>query len=81
MNDELQKYYENRFVLFATTGWKDLIEDIEARIEAIQSIKTVSNMESLFTRKGELEALEWLKSLPELSSNAYEQLKLDGDIK
>ena len=81
MDNKLQVYYEDRFVLFSTPGWKDLIEDIEARIEAIQSIKTVSNMEVLFTRKGEIEALEWLKSLPDLSANAYEQLKLDGDIK
>ena len=81
MDNKLQVYYEDRLVLFSTPGWKDLIEDIEARIEAIQSIKTVSNMEVLFTRKGEIEALEWLKSLPDLSANAYEQLKLDGDIK
>lgn len=81
MDKELQNYYENRFVLFSMAGWKDLIEDIEVRIASIESIKTVSNMESLYTRKGELEALEWLKSLPELSANAYEQLKADGDIK
>ena len=77
----LQDYYEDRFTLLAQPGWKDLIEDIEFRIKAIASIKEIKDIETLFKRQGELDALEWIKSLPELSRSTYDQLKLDGDIK
>lgn len=74
MDRELELYYENRFNLFAEQGWKDLIEDIDVRIAAIQGIKGIKDVETLFTRQGELDALEWLKSLPELSERAFAEL-------
>lgn len=74
MDKELQKYYASRFDMFASQGWKDLIEDIDERIGSISSIKTVKDIEQLRVRQGELETLEWLKSLPELSNEVYKQL-------
>ena len=29
MEKELKQYYEDRFTMFTTKGWKDLVEDIE----------------------------------------------------
>ena len=29
MNKELQQYYEDRFTMFTTKGWKDLVEDLQ----------------------------------------------------
>lgn len=74
MNEELRKYYEARFNLFASQGWRDLIEDIDSRIDAISSIKAVKDIETLCRRQGEMETLEWLKSLPALSRDVYEEL-------
>lgn len=74
MNEELKKYYEARFDMFASQGWKDLIEDIDSRIESISSIKAVKDIEQLRQRQGELDTLDWLKSLPSLSREVYEQL-------
>lgn len=74
MNEELKKYYEARFDMFASQGWKDLIEDIDERIAAISSIMAVRDIEQLRQRQGELETLEWLKSLPQLSRDVYEEL-------
>ena len=81
MSKDLSKYYDDRFTLFATAGWKDFIEDLDTRIEAIQSVKGIKDMETLFKRQGELDTLEWIKSLPDLSKEAYDQLKADGEIK
>lgn len=75
MDEELQKYYSARFDMFASQGWKDLIEDIDARIETISSIKAVKDLDQLRIRQGELETLEWLKSLPELSNEVFKELK------
>jgi len=74
-DEELRKYYEARFDMFASKGWKDLIEDIEVRIDAISSIKGIKDFATLNIRQGELDALEWLKSLPNVSSAAYEELQ------
>lgn len=74
MDAELKKYYEARFDMFASQGWRDLLDDIETRIESISSIKAVKDIEQLRQRQGELETLEWLKSLPSLSREVYEQL-------
>lgn len=74
MNEELRKYYEARFDMFASKGWRDLIEDIDDRIESISSIKDVKDIEQLRQRQGELDTLEWLKSLPSMSREVYEQL-------
>ena len=81
MDKPLDKYYDDRFTLFAEPGWVDLIEDINERIKAIESIKGVDTLETLWKRKGELETLEWLKSLPEVSRQVFDQLKQDGEIK
>jgi hypothetical protein len=35
MNQELQKYYEERFSMMATEGWQDLLEDIDNMIEPL----------------------------------------------
>lgn len=74
MDNELKKYYAARFDMFASQGWRDLVEDIDERIDSISSIKAVKDIEQLRVRQGELEALEWLKSLPELSNEVYKQL-------
>ena len=81
MSKPLQEYYDDRFDLLAHPGWIDFMEDIDLRIKAIESIKGIKSEEELFKRQGELSALEWIKSLKELSLTAYEQLKADGDIK
>jgi len=75
IDEELRKYYEARFDMFASVGWIQLIEDIDARIDAISSIKGIKDFATLNIRQGELDALEWLKSLPNVSSAAYEELQ------
>lgn len=79
MNKELEKYYEERFVMFSSIGWKDLIEEVQERIEAINSINGIKDMDTLRLRQGELNILEWLRSLPETSNIVYKQLKDEED--
>jgi len=79
MDKELQRYYEARFLMFSEIGWKDLMEDIDKRIQAVESIKGVNDVETLWKHKGELECLEWLKSLPRISREVYEQLQAEDE--
>jgi len=74
MTPELQKYYESRFTMMATEGWKDLLEDIDNMIEPLNNISTIDDEKSLQFRKGELSILTWLKNLKQVSERAYEDL-------
>ena len=74
MTPELQKYYDERFSMMSTEGWKQLIEDIDNMIEPLNNIATISDEKSLQFRKGELSILTWLKNLKQVSERAYEDL-------
>jgi hypothetical protein len=74
MEKELQKYYEDRFSMMATQGWKDLIEDIDNMVNALNNISVVQDEKDLMFKKGELSILTWLKTLREVSERAFEEL-------
>jgi len=74
MTPELQKYYEERFSMMATQGWKDLLEDIDNMVNALNNISTVQDEKDLMYKKGEMSILTWLKTLKEVSERAYEEL-------
>jgi hypothetical protein len=74
MIPELQKYYEERFSTMATVGWKDLMEDIDNMINSLNNISTIPDEKSLQFKKGELSILTWLKTLKQVSTQAYEEL-------
>jgi len=74
MTPELQKYYENRFSMMASDGWMELIEDVDAMVEALNNISTIQDEKDLQFKKGELSILTWLKNLKEVSERAYEEL-------
>ena len=74
MNQELQKYYEERFSMMSTQGWVDLMEDVDKMIEPLNNISTIADERSLQFRKGEYSILIWLKNLKQVSERAFEDL-------
>ena len=74
MDKELQKYYEERFSMMATQGWKDLMEDVDNMVNALNNISVVQDEKDLMFKKGELSILTWLKTLKEVSERAFEEL-------
>jgi hypothetical protein len=74
MTPELQKYYESRFDMMSTEGWKDLTIDIDNMIESLNNLSVIPDGNSLMFKKGELSILTWLKTLKEVSERAYEEL-------
>jgi hypothetical protein len=74
VNPELQKYYEDRFSMMGSDGWKDLVEDIDSMIASLNNISVISDEQSLQFKKGELSILTWLKTLRQVSERAYEEL-------
>ena len=74
MNPELERYYEERFSMMSTQGWKDLMEDVDKMIEPLNNISTIADEKSLQFRKGELSILIWPKNLKQVSERAFEDL-------
>ena len=79
MNRELQDYYENRFAMMSTQGWKDLVEDIQTMIDATDRIGGLETEQQLHFKKGELSIMNWIKTLRESSTEVYEQLQVEED--
>ena len=74
MNKELQDYYESRFEMMSTNGWKDLVEDVDKIIVSLNNISTIDSEKDLQFKKGELSILTWLVNLKEISERAYEEI-------
>jgi len=60
--------------MMATEGWKDLVEDIDNMIYALNNISVIESESQLQYKKGELSILTWLKNLKQISERAYEEL-------
>jgi hypothetical protein len=75
MDKELEKYYEDRFSMMATQGWKDLLDDVKGMELATNEISGVQDEKTLHFRRGELSILRWILSLKQTSEKVYEDLK------
>lgn len=79
MDKALQKYYEDRFSMMASTGWADLLDDAKEIFKAVNNLAPVNTEADLFFRKGQLDILQWFLTLNESSAAAYDQLS-SGDV-
>lgn len=75
MDIKLQQYYEERFSTMATKGWADFIEDAQTLFDAYNQISTVESHEELHKRKGQLDILQWILTLKDVSEQSYEELQ------
>ena len=73
MDKELQEYYEARFDMMSTKGWKDLLTDVDKMIEERNNLMATKSLEELNLRKGQLDVLYWIKTLKQLSEESWEQ--------
>ena len=73
----LQKYYEDRFSMCATQGWKDLMADVQNMIVSTNQLSGIEDMRQLGLKQGEVSMMNWILSLQAVSEDAYEQLKED----
>lgn len=78
IDKQLQQYYENRFELFSTPGWQDLMEDAQKMFDALNQVLPIQNEAELQLKRGQLDILQWILSLKSVSEQSYEQL-MSGD--
>jgi len=80
LDKELQEYYEARFDMMSTKGYKDLLADVEVMIEERNNLMATQSLEDLNFRKGQLDVLHWIRTLKKLSEEAWEQLNNEENI-
>ena len=80
MTPELQRYYEDRFAMMTHQGWRDLLEDIDLMITSLNNVATIQDEKDLQFKKGELSILTWLKTLKQVSEQAYEDLQDEKNV-
>ena len=78
MDKKLQEHYERMFSMFASDGWKDLMEDVEKVYLANNNIMGIQSEQELHFKKGQLDVLQWFRSMKESYSQSYEQLMNDS---
>jgi hypothetical protein len=78
MDEKLQAYYEERFSMMATDGWKDFIEDAQQMFDALNNVLPIQNEAELQLKRGQLDILQWVLNLKNSSDQSYEQL-MSGD--
>ena len=75
MNLEEQKYYDNYFDLFNSSGWKQLIKELEDIYETSYSVESLNTIEELHKSKGEREILSRLLNFENGIEAAYASLQ------
>lgn len=78
MDKTLIKYYEDRFDMMSKQGWTDLIEDTQELYNSLNNVSTIATEADLHFKKGQLDILQWILTLKDVSADSYEQL-LSGD--
>jgi len=74
MDLNLQRYYEARLDMMSSTAWKELMEDVQAMLNATNTLSGATP-ENLGFKQGEVSIMRWLLALADTSEKAYEQLK------
>lgn len=80
MDKELQEYYEARFEMMSTKGYKDLLADVEVMIDERNNLMATQSLEDLNFRKGQLDVLHWIRTLKKLSEEAWEQMNNEENL-
>jgi hypothetical protein len=75
MDKDLQEYYEARFDMMSTKGWKDLMEDVDKMSVTYNNLFETSTIEDLYFKRGQIDILLWLLTLKETSETAWMELQ------
>jgi hypothetical protein len=75
MDKELQVYYEERFSMMGSDGWKDFMADVDNMMQSLNNLNAIPDEKTLHFKKGELSILMWLKGLKGISEQSYEAMQ------
>ena len=81
IDKELELYYRNIRDMFATVGWKQLMEDLNSNARVINSVEAAKDNEDLYFRKGQLAVIANLLNLEaQIDAAEAEALKEEDEV-
>ena len=80
MDKALQEYYEARFDMMSSKGWKGLVEDMELVIKNYSNVMAIDTEKDLYKNQGRLDILLWLSNLKQESERAWEELTNEKNV-
>jgi len=64
MKDD-KEFFDCRYKLFETDGWKDLVEELVLMSDSLNNVSAIDDEKSLYSTKGQLSILSMLITLEE----------------
>jgi hypothetical protein len=80
MDKALQEYYEARFDMMTSKGWKDLLEDIDLITKSYSNVLAINDEKELYKRQGQLDILLFISNLKQESERAWEEINNEKNI-
>jgi len=74
MNKKILNYYDNRFSMMSSPGWKDLMEDLQKMYDEYKSVQNCETSEDFHFAKGQVDILKYMLGLKDMSEKVYEDL-------
>lgn len=74
MDKKLLDYYDNRFAMMSSKGWKDLMEDLQKMYDEYNSVQNCETNEEFHFSKGQVDILKYMLGLKDMSEKVYEDL-------
>lgn len=74
MDQDLQKYYEDRFTTMTSKGWEDLMDEVKAFKDQIADIRNIKTVEDLWFQKGQVDMCDWLLGIKNASEQAFDEI-------
>lgn len=77
MDKELETYYNNYFDLFNTEGYKQLIQELQNNVLAINNVDAIKDEADMYFRKGQINVLASLINFETTIDNTYKEITED----
>jgi hypothetical protein len=74
LDPDLSMYYDAMFALFASPGWKYLLEDLDRLTLPLQDVRKIKGEDSLRFIQGQIDIVDWLKEAKARYEVAYSTL-------
>ena len=78
MTQEEEKYYNNFFELFSSTGWAQILEELEDR-EAAYDVSYLRDEKDLYKVQGELSIIRMLLNFEDYIERGYAEAQITSN--
>jgi hypothetical protein len=74
LDPDLSNYYDAMFALFATPGWKFLLEDLNRMTQPSLDVRNIKDLDALRFIQGQTDVADWLFGARDRYEAAYTAL-------